>query len=131
MIPFKEELMKLHLPKGSYALFGSALLSAYNLREAKDLDIIVTQDLWEKLAKQYADHLKNDPVRIHMGNIEIFKDWMILTHRIEEMIKSADFIEDIPFVRIEYVLAWKRWRGRPKDIKDVQQLEEIERLRGR
>lgn len=129
MVPFLDELRRLNLPREQYALFGSALLSVYNIRESKDLDIIVKADLWDDLVKKHAANLKENPLRIHVGNIKIFRDWMILTDRIDEMIDTAMIIEDIHFVRVGYVLEWKRWMGRPKDMEDIQRIEEFEHLR--
>ena len=88
MIPFKDELFRLNLPMGRYALFGSALLSIYNIRAAKDLDVIVKGELWDNLIEKHAAQLKENPVRIHIGNVEIFMDWMILTERIDERIQE-------------------------------------------
>mgnify|MGYP001619179896 CR=1 FL=1 len=119
MIPFKEELLRLNLPHGQYALFGSAQLAVRNLRPSKDLDIIVRPELWSELTKNYPQHVKQEPTRIHIGNIEIFHTWQNLSDKITEMIASAELIEGLPFVRIEYVLEWKKFRQQPKDIADI------------
>lgn len=123
MIPFKEELLKLNLPQGKYALFGSAQMAVKGIRPSKDLDIIVTSELWNSLATEYPQHIKHGPTRLHIGNVEIFKDWMKLSDKIVEMIDSAEIIEGIPLVRMEYLLEWKKFMGRPKDIADIVLIE--------
>ena len=125
MIPYYDELIRLHLPKGQYALFGSALLSLYRIRPAKDLDVIVKKDLWYILARKYSNCIRQQPERIQIGNLELFMDWMNLTDSIDEMIDTADMIEGVPFVRFEYVVVWKRWMGRQKDLKDIRLIEEF------
>ena len=124
MIPFRTEFEMLGLPAGKYALFGSAQLAAKNLRPANDLDIIVKLELWDDLLKRFPQHVRYNPQRIHIGNIELFHDWMNLTSKIDEMIDNAEIIECLPHVRIEYLLEWKRHMKRPKDIVDIEMIEE-------
>jgi len=123
MIPFKDELDKLSLSQSEYALFGSAQLAVKGIRPSKDLDIIVTSELWESLTSKYLQYIKHHPIRLHLGNVEIFKDWVNLSDKIDEMIANAEIIDGIPFVRMEYVLEWKRFMGRPKDIADISLIE--------
>ena len=66
---------------------------------------------------------QSKPTRLKIGNIEIYKDWPFLTDKIEEMIDSAEIIQGAPFVRLKYVLEWKRKSKRKKDLKDVQLIE--------
>ena len=106
MIPFKSELLKLHLPIGKYAVFGSAILSVNNIRKSKDLDIIVKKELHDMVGT--------------IGNITIYKDWFGMP--INAMINSANMIEGIPFVSIKYWIQWKRMMGRPKDLADLKLL---------
>jgi len=63
------------------------------------------------------------PICLKIGNIEIYQDWPFLTDKIEEMIDSAEIIQGAPFVRLKYVLEWKRKFKRKKDLKDVQLIE--------
>ena len=47
MIKYTDELKKLNLPIGTYAIFSSGPLAVRNLRENNDLDIIVTKLFFE------------------------------------------------------------------------------------
>ena len=123
MIPYYDELMTLRLPTDKYALFGSALLALYRIRPASDLDVIVKKDLWNQLERKYSNCIKQSPLCIQIGNIEIYKDWMTLTDDVDEMIDTADMIENVPFVKFEYVVKWKRLMGRPKDLSDIRLIE--------
>ena len=40
-------IKKFNLPRGEYAVFGSALLDVWGIRRAADLDIIATPELFE------------------------------------------------------------------------------------
>ncbi len=80
MIKYLDELEKLNLPKGKFSIFGSGPLAIRGLRENKDLDILVTHNLWYKLAKKYPVVLKPErPPLIFIGHIQIleinYKDW--------------------------------------------------------
>jgi tRNA A-37 threonylcarbamoyl transferase component Bud32 len=121
---FKEllkELKKLNLPTEEYALFGSGLLAIYGIRDSKDIDIIVKQKLWNDLEKKYP--LENEKL-IKIGNIEIYKNWLPWFSNVENLIDNSEIFNKIRFVKLDYVLSWKRALGREKDKKDVQLIEE-------
>ncbi|MBW3004516.1 hypothetical protein KY310_01675 [Candidatus Woesearchaeota archaeon] len=118
---FLDELKKLNLPTDKYAVFGSGPLAIRGLRENEDIDILVKPELWEKLAKEHK--LVRDCL-IEIGNISILKHWEPwLTNR-DELIDTADVIAGIRFVKLEYVLEWKKKRNSEKDQKDIELIEE-------
>ena len=47
------ELKALNLPLGHYAIFGSGPLAVRGIREAADLDIIVSESLWKELLPKH------------------------------------------------------------------------------
>jgi len=125
-----ERVKKFNLPAGEYAVFGSALLDVWNIRRAADLDIIVTPGLFEKLKnsgwEQKQAHgfpmlLKEDAnvttVQDRPTDGDYFPDRM-------KLIKEAVMINDVPFVRIEEVIACKTAYGREKDHKDIKAVKE-------
>jgi hypothetical protein len=124
MLNFIDELQALNLPAGQYAIFGSGPLAVRNLRDANDIDIIVTPELWTKLVAQYPPHIKETekgPVTsIAISNIEIYNSWLFLETKIKEMIANAEIIDNLPFVRLEYVIEWKKFMDRPKDRNDLE-----------
>jgi len=113
---FLEELEELNLPDGKYAIFGSGPLAVRGLRDSSDLDVIVKEELWEKLSKKYSLN-KNGGLQI--GNIEVYNKWLE-DKNINHLIDSAEKIAGYKFVKLEYVLAWKETMGRDKDKKDVE-----------
>jgi hypothetical protein len=128
MLNFIDELKALNLPAGQYAIFGSGPLAIRNLRDAGDIDIIVTQELWDELAKKYPLHhketVKGPVTSMAVGNIEIYKDWLNLTPIVPELIETAETINDLPFVQLKYVIEWKNYMGRDKDKNDLKLIEE-------
>lgn len=126
-----QELLKrvkdLGLPIGEYAVFGSGPMGVRGLREMHDIDLIVSDRIFEKYSNKpewkikeiygYRDWLKNDDLEIEMG-----RDW----HDgwdVEKMIKEADMIDGLPFVQLDYLIRWKKFFGREKDLKDVELIE--------
>lgn len=109
---------------GKYALFGSVPLGIRGLRDCRDIDIVVTKDLWNELKKNWeirkiphgSQYLWND-------GIELWKEWKPGQWNIQKLIDEAEIIDELPFVKLEYVIEWKRQYGREKDLKDIETAE--------
>jgi hypothetical protein len=115
---FLNELKNLKLPPEQFAVFGSGPLAIRGLREANDLDIIVTKKLWNKLIEKYNPTEKGNEIII--SNISIFQDWKPWFSEIETLIKGADIIDEIRYVKLDKVMKWKQNLNREKDQKDIQ-----------
>ena len=119
-----QKIKNLNLPFGKYALFGSLPMVARELRDCTDIDIIVKKDLWIELEKTWPKKVSAfSSSYLSRDNIELFKDWKPGEWDIEELIKEADTIEGLPFVKLEKVLEWKKLYGREKDLKDVETIK--------
>lgn len=121
-----QKVKELALPKGKYVLFGSAPLGIRNLRECGDIDIVVTQDIWD----EYKARPEWQLGKTHHGNpyllnarIELLKDWKPGVWDIKRLIEEAEIIDGLPFVTLEYVVKWKRLSGREKDMRDIAIVE--------
>lgn len=121
MLPYLDELRLLNLPIKQYAIFGSGPLAVRGLRQAHDLDLLIKKDLWDELAKIYP--LDEKGVALRAGHIELFSHWEPWFKQTDELIDSAEMIEGLPFVRLPYVLEWKKQMNREKDRQDVILLE--------
>lgn len=120
---YLDELDFLKLPAGKFAIFGSGPMSVRGIRESDDLDIIVKQDLWDTLLEQYPTSLHHNPTCLKIGNVEIYKDWLELSDRMNEMIDGAEKIANFPFVQLKFVVEWKTQFGREKDIRDIELIQ--------
>lgn len=123
MINLFDEVKKLNLLEGKFAIFGSGPLAVREIREARDVDIIAKKDLWEQLAEKYpvSGEKKN---LIKIENIEVWKDWTNLSDKIYEMIDTSDIIDSLPFVKLRYLIEWKKVMNREKDVCDLKLIEE-------
>lgn len=116
-----EEVKTLNLDIKEYAVFGSGPLAVRGLRESNDIDIIVTEKLWENLEKQ--NDVQDD--RIIIGNVEIWHNWKPWIEDIEQLIKSAELIKETPHVQLKYIKEWKKKMGREKDLQDIRLIEKF------
>src|SRR3989338_11261459 len=112
-----QELKALRLPAEDYAIFGSSPLAVRGIRDCNDLDIVVSARLWEELSSQYAPAGK----KIEIGNLEFWRDWMpwFSPAEVDEIIASAECIDDVPFAKLPYVIELKKKMGREKDKRDL------------
>lgn len=123
-----KELDKLNLPKDQYAITSSGTLAIRGLREAADLDIIVTDSLWQELSQKYPVTPKPPLDRIDIGNIQILGDGSFFIKpeiaTIEQMIKTADVIDGRRFVKLELIKKFKALRDTEKDKKDIELIDQ-------
>ncbi len=121
MLPYLDELRLLNLPDKQYAIFGSGPMAVRGLRQAHDLDLLIKKDLWDELVKIYP--LDEKGVALRAGHIELFSHWEPWFKDTDQLIETAEVIDGLPFVRLEYVLEWKKQMGREKDKQDVVLIE--------
>lgn len=118
-----ESLKKQNFPLGEYAVFGSAVMAVRGMREAPNIDVIVTNKLWEELLK---DHRPDEEGFIHIGQIKISNWWFAPTRKdIPTMIAEAEMIKGLPFVKLEEVRAYKKSLNREKDINDIKLIDQF------
>jgi hypothetical protein len=117
---------KFNLPLGEYAVFGSALLEVWGLRNAADLDIIVTPKLYKRLkAEGWEEKQANGFTILSKEDADVTTvqdkptDGDYNPDRIQ-LIKEATIINGVPFVKIEEVIACKTAYNRFKDIEDIR-----------
>ena len=118
-----EELRKLNLPVDSYVIFGSGSMSVRGIRESSDLDIIVSDKVWQDFIKKYSTKNNNKSI-IQIGNIEICKDLLPWLDNSEELIKRSEIIDGFSFLTLEDTLKLKEKFGREKDREDIKLIQE-------
>lgn len=119
-----QKIKELNLPNDQYVIIGSGTMNVLGIREAQDIDISVTKELfnelkergeWEEYEKYEKPFLKKD---IFDVNKQLFFD------TVEEVNRSALFIEDIPFMNLDELIKFKTAMGREKDFKDIELIKE-------
>lgn len=116
------ELKKLNLPAWKYAIFWSWPLWIRKIRESNDIDILVTQGLWDELITKYPENLIKEPYEhMQIWEIEIMKKCRHLTsEEVNRIISNSEIIEGFPFVKLENLKNWKQKMWREKDLNDIK-----------
>jgi len=122
MLKYIEELQALNLPVGKYAIFGSGPLAIRDIRDSNDIDVIVTADVFANLKEKYPKSINQEKNSVNIGHIEIFNNWPNFSDQIDQLIQTAEIINDLPFVKLDYVVEWKTNSNRLKDQKDLNLL---------
>jgi len=122
--PLFQKLLSLDLPAKDYAVFGSGPMLAHGIRETiNDVDVIARDAAWER-AKQFGPVMSGefggDMIDSFEGKIQIFNSWVPGFWDIDHLVDTAETIEGIPFVKLEYVLKEKVRLARKKDLDDVE-----------
>ena len=121
---YLENVAALNLPVGKFAIFASGPICIRGIRENDDIDIIVTKELLDELQQKNTVIKKpGRSAKIQIGPVEIYSDWKPWYDDVTEFIETAEIIDGLPFVKIEYVLDWKKKFAREKDIKDIMLIE--------
>lgn len=121
-----KKLKELNLQKEKFAIFGSGPMGIRDLKEIGDLDIILPENIFNDLKKRpdfKLDKKKSGNEYLKKDGIEFYKNWHPGNWDIDKLIQEAEIINDLPFVKLEDVLKWKKLKMREKDIKDIELIE--------
>lgn len=122
---------ELNFPIGHYVVVGSGILAAKGIRETNDLDIVVSQELFEKCKTAGWEVLpwtkESIPGKewLKRGDVEVYVQLSRKTGSIsaKELLENAEVIDGIPFISLEDLVDFKREYGRPKDFEDIKLIE--------
>ena len=131
-----ERVKELNFPLGEYVVVGGAM-EAHGIRDAKDLDIVVTENLFNTLVSagwlicecgnciEYQANGSTKRMLKKLG-VDILSEYSWKnTYRAvtKDLIANADIIDDIPYVQLEELVKWKKACAREKDLMDVELIE--------
>ncbi len=111
----------MHLDEGHYAIFGSGPLLVRGIIDASgDLDIVCRGPVWERVKRQgelrYLERYDVTIASFYDGRVSFGTRWGIGDFDIDSLIDTAEMIDDLPFVRLEHVIEYKKIANRPKDV---------------
>lgn len=129
----KEEIIakvkSLNLPENSYVVFGSGPLAIDDIREANDIDLLVSKEVFEELknAGWREFHKDDNDVPLVKDVFEAHENWNFSTYSptLEHLLSTSKIVEGVPFASLEEVRKWKTASGRPKDIVDIQLIDKV------
>lgn len=122
-----KRLEELSFPLGEYVVIGSGALAARGIREANDLDIVVTDKLLQKLinSREYKEVIKDGRLFLENNDVDVTtKLPESYSTSLKEAIKTADIINGYPFLNILETIKFKKALGREKDYNDIKLINE-------
>jgi hypothetical protein len=127
-----DRLRSLDLDTRDFAVFGSGPLAIRKIiPTCSDLDIICRGEVWRAVqAKGDVEYLPDYDVsvaKMYDGAISFGTCWGIGTFDIDELIDTAEMIDELPFVRLEYVVRYKTIRASDTDKNHLQALAKFAR----
>lgn len=128
-------LSKLNLPPDQYVVLGSGVLQAHGIRQARDIDIMGTYELIDRLSKNgwktkwvFRDWTIRKGVKtiIDSCDVEVYSEKNIASFKtgVQDLIKTADIIEGVPFMNLNELVSLKKALGRKKDFDDIKMINE-------
>jgi len=128
-----EEIRSLGFPQEKLIVLGGASIAAHGLREAADIDIFVTPDLFEhcKNSGEWQvlewDHSgRQGDLWLKNGKIELYEKFWYdgKYYSFEELLPYTTLMHGLHIAPIYWLMNWKKSTGRPKDIADVALIKE-------
>jgi hypothetical protein len=114
-------IRSLNLPMGDYAVFGSGPLLAHGIIDyVADIDMVSRGPAWEH-GLEIGDliHLTEHNVTVCSffdGLATMGRSWAYGAFDVDDLINSAELIDGLPYVPLEFVISYKKIAGRPKDM---------------
>lgn len=128
-----DKLKQLNLPPDQYAVISSGVLAVRGIREANDLDLVVTNSLWKLLTQRYqTERTKHRPVIRPDPDIEILGPAYDPDHDLFEsdrLVRQAELIDNIPYIPLETTKLIKQKMGRTKDLRDIKLINQYQKNR--
>ncbi len=132
-LEIKTRLGEVGLNSDNAIVIGSGILSELGLRESGDIDVVVREEKYRELAN--SGRFKKEQNHGHEvladGVLEIGTSWNVIDKvwKFNDLLGHSIVISDVRYNTIEFLFDVKRrWvadgEGRPKDIKDVELMEQ-------
>jgi hypothetical protein len=119
----RRELLALSLPLDQYVVVGGGVLALHDVRETEDIDLVVTNRLFNELQAQgwKQKTRPNGKPGLKRGVIEAYLD--VNCDTVERstswLLEHAVFMHGIPTIDLQTLRAFKAGYGRPKDLHDL------------
>jgi len=122
-----DSLRRMELPNCDFAVFGSGPLIVRGIIPAtNDLDIVCRGSAWDKIREigtlQFNDAYGVEIVTFYDGQVTFGNRWGIGNFDVNELIDGAEFIDELPFVKLKHVAEYKLERASPKDLQHINLL---------
>lgn len=125
---FPSKLKELNLPEGSYVVVASGILQAHGIRPTQDIDLIVSQEVYDHYLNQgWAQKQNPDGTTALVNDVfDIGLSWDDPNNdpNLQDILRGAEWIDGVPYANLKRVLKWKRFMLREKDFRDIKLIED-------
>ena len=126
---FISETKKLGFDTSEFIVIGSGLLAALELRKVDDIDLVVSEKIFELFANNPDwSKKKFDDGTFYLCNgiYEIGLDWdsTDTLPNLDDLKLYEIVIGEVPFINPQRLIKWKKWKGRKKDFEDIKLIEQ-------
>lgn len=121
-----ERVKALELPLDELVVIGSGLLDALELRTSRDIDLVVSGELFAQLMAtgRYRHLRKHDEAVLERGDVEIWRTWGELPDESYDALRRNGIdIDDVRFCSPEVIIRHKQLRATEKDLRDITLLQ--------
>lgn len=119
-----EVVKALELPADNYLVYSGAVLAACGIRKADDVDILVSEEFFEKLKEmqEWKSSRRRGTKFLRRGVIEIASriQWDDYEITLQGALQNKNVIDGVPFMSLKDVVQFKRALDRPKDQEDIE-----------
>lgn len=120
------KVKELKLPENSYIVFGSGPMAIAGIREAKDIDLLVSKEVFADLEKAgwrvVYKGPKDEPVVYGIFEAHYNWDFSPYSPTLKHLLAAATIVDGIPFASLEEVRKWKAVSG-PKHLPDIELID--------
>lgn len=129
MSNIKEVLSDIGLNSNNSVVIGSGILSALDIRNSKDIDVIVSNNMFDKLSRTRHFELQSSHGKdvLVSGDLEIRNSWSVLGENwnLERLVSQSVIIKGVRYITLDFLFRVKKdWaKGsspRQKDNRDVE-----------
>jgi len=121
------KVKELNFPEGGYVVTGSGAMDTLGIREAKDIDLVVSPKVYEKLKSEGWEEKFHDDGRTTLEKdiYEVMLTWDDINNKanLPDLLEDARIADGVPFVNVKRLMEWKKRKGREKDLRDVELIQ--------
>ena len=128
---FADRVKELGLPPEQIIVIGSGILDQLGIRQSADIDVVTNREVLEEIASsdgwvEKLDKNQRQYLVKHDGSVEIWDGWEFDGQVVgyDDLLSHSVVYDNVRFVNLEFLRRWKNWRGREKDIRDVELIDE-------
>jgi len=122
-----KKVKALGFPRGSFVVFGSGPLALAGIREANDVDMLITPELYAKLElegwQKISKGLGDEP--LIQGDIEVHPNWDFSSYKpsLKDLLSRAKYVDGVAFASIADVRKWKVDHDHPNREEVLRQID--------